>query len=450
MDHRLIRLSVPAFVVIAIMAAPVPAQQGTVEQDLTASTLSVYTPPTCVPGVPFSDITCTTGFDPWIEQFGLDGITSGCGGGKYCPSTPVTRDQMAVFIEHAMRGTTNWPPHTVLVFHHQAGETASDVNSGTELLSMVAAIPSTGSEAPSASNPWLVRLGPGIYDLGSSSLTLPIYTALEGAGQDITVITAVGNTVYSHGTVSMADHGRLSRITVSNSGGDASETAVYLPSQATKVALEHAIVTASNPSNASGTTYGLYAEPNTSFSLVDCELTAHGAYTNFGVAANNSSDESRLDGVRVNVYGSNSSGQSLGFDGMSASPAISDSRFYVRDGILQYGLYVFGGGGAFDLRNSEVYTNGAGAAVYSRGASATLLGDLLSSQGYGVDIAGSSLSADISNCNITGTTNWINNGSGFTVTVGASKLVGTTNNSGGTVNCFGNYTGSAFLASTCP
>jgi len=93
MDHRLIRLSVPAFVVIAIMAAPVPAQQGTVEQDLTASTLSVYTPPTCVPGVPFSDITCTTGFDPWIEQFGLDGITSGCGGGKsrFFPVTSLTR-----------------------------------------------------------------------------------------------------------------------------------------------------------------------------------------------------------------------------------------------------------------------------------------------------------------------------------------------------------------------
>jgi hypothetical protein len=85
-------------------------------EELLASTLSVYTPPACVPGVPFADITCTTGFDPWIEQFGLDGITSGCGGGNYCPGTPVTRNQMAVFIEKAMRGTGNWPPHTVLVY----------------------------------------------------------------------------------------------------------------------------------------------------------------------------------------------------------------------------------------------------------------------------------------------------------------------------------------------
>jgi trimeric autotransporter adhesin len=69
-----------------------------------------YAPPACVPGVPFSDVTCTTGFDPWIEQFGADGITAGCGGGKYCPGLPVTRDQMAVFVEKAMHGTGTWSP----------------------------------------------------------------------------------------------------------------------------------------------------------------------------------------------------------------------------------------------------------------------------------------------------------------------------------------------------
>ena len=79
-------------------------------QEATAAAVPTnpYTPPACVPGVPFSDITCTTGFDPWIEQFGLDGITAGCGGGLYCPSAPVTRNQMAVFIEKAMHGTSAW------------------------------------------------------------------------------------------------------------------------------------------------------------------------------------------------------------------------------------------------------------------------------------------------------------------------------------------------------
>jgi hypothetical protein len=32
------------------------------------------------------------------------GITTGCGGGKYCPSQTVTRDQMAVFLARAFLG----------------------------------------------------------------------------------------------------------------------------------------------------------------------------------------------------------------------------------------------------------------------------------------------------------------------------------------------------------
>ena len=79
-------------------------------ETVTAAPDNPYTPPACVPGVPFIDVTCTTGFDPWIEQFGADGISAGCGGGKYCPGTPVTRDQMAVFIEKAIRGTLAWSP----------------------------------------------------------------------------------------------------------------------------------------------------------------------------------------------------------------------------------------------------------------------------------------------------------------------------------------------------
>jgi hypothetical protein len=33
----------------------------------------------------------------WIKQLAAEGITGGCGG-NYCPSTSVTRDQMAVFL----------------------------------------------------------------------------------------------------------------------------------------------------------------------------------------------------------------------------------------------------------------------------------------------------------------------------------------------------------------
>ncbi|KXK11830.1 MAG: hypothetical protein UZ14_CFX002002614, partial [Chloroflexi bacterium OLB14] len=40
--------------------------------------------------------------EDWIEQLALEGITSGCGGGNYCPNSPATRDQMAVFLVNAL------------------------------------------------------------------------------------------------------------------------------------------------------------------------------------------------------------------------------------------------------------------------------------------------------------------------------------------------------------
>jgi hypothetical protein len=40
----------------------------------------------------------TSPFCRWIEELARRGVVSGCGGGNYCPSSPVTREQMGVFI----------------------------------------------------------------------------------------------------------------------------------------------------------------------------------------------------------------------------------------------------------------------------------------------------------------------------------------------------------------
>jgi hypothetical protein len=37
-------------------------------------------------------------FAAWIEQLAAEGITGGCGGGNFCPASPNTRGQMAVFL----------------------------------------------------------------------------------------------------------------------------------------------------------------------------------------------------------------------------------------------------------------------------------------------------------------------------------------------------------------
>jgi len=61
---------------------------------------SSYSPPSAS-GAMFGDIPSTFWAAAWIEQLANEGITSGCGNGNYCPATPVTRDQMAVFLVRA-------------------------------------------------------------------------------------------------------------------------------------------------------------------------------------------------------------------------------------------------------------------------------------------------------------------------------------------------------------
>ena len=73
-----------------------------------------YVPPPCS-GV-FADVPCSSGFAPWIERFAAEGITGGCGGGNYCPTSPARRDQMAVFILRSEHGPSYTPPPCAGVF----------------------------------------------------------------------------------------------------------------------------------------------------------------------------------------------------------------------------------------------------------------------------------------------------------------------------------------------
>jgi hypothetical protein len=68
-----------------------------------------YVPVPCTPGY-FSDVACPSTFANWIEALARLGITGGCGNGNYCPTSPVRRDQMAVFLLKTEHGSTYVPP----------------------------------------------------------------------------------------------------------------------------------------------------------------------------------------------------------------------------------------------------------------------------------------------------------------------------------------------------
>jgi len=75
---------------------------------------AAYAPPPCTGA--FADVPCPSAFADWIEQLAAEGVTGGCGGANYCPGSPVTRAQMAVFLLKTLLGWSFTPPPAAGIF----------------------------------------------------------------------------------------------------------------------------------------------------------------------------------------------------------------------------------------------------------------------------------------------------------------------------------------------
>lgn len=73
--------------------------------------------PPAATGMVFNDVLLSAFAASFIEQLAADGITSGCGNGNYCPDNQVTRSQMAVFLVRARYGADFIPPAATGVFN---------------------------------------------------------------------------------------------------------------------------------------------------------------------------------------------------------------------------------------------------------------------------------------------------------------------------------------------
>ncbi len=58
----------------------------------------------------FGDVACPSQFADWIEQLAAEGITGGCGGANFCPASLVTREQIAVLLLKTKHGPDYEPP----------------------------------------------------------------------------------------------------------------------------------------------------------------------------------------------------------------------------------------------------------------------------------------------------------------------------------------------------
>ena len=76
---------------------------------------AAHVPPAAT-GQVFADVPAGSFAAAWIEELASLGVTTGCGGGNYCPGSPVTRRQMAAFLLKAKNGSSYVPPSATGIF----------------------------------------------------------------------------------------------------------------------------------------------------------------------------------------------------------------------------------------------------------------------------------------------------------------------------------------------
>jgi hypothetical protein len=126
----------------------------------------------------------------------------------------------------------------------------------------------------SATNPYLVKIEPGIYHLGAGSLTMKPYVDVEGSGEGVTTLTSGVSS--GAGTVIGVDHSELRFLSVTNTGGGQQSVALF--SESTSPRFTHVTAVATGGAE----NYGVHIS-NGSPMLTDVTATASGGGQSFAL-----------------------------------------------------------------------------------------------------------------------------------------------------------------------
>jgi hypothetical protein len=284
-----------------------------------------FNPPPCQGNV-FNDVNCSGLFDAWIEQYARDAITGGCGGGNYCPNSAVTRGQMAVFVEKAMRGSSAWPPQTVLV--HAVLNNDGSLNagaSGQALFDAVAAIPTNGPSVPTPANPWLIKVGPGTFDLPNAQLVLPNYVVLQGSGYagpasgtPLTVVAAAGSNALAGTIVAAPSYSEIHDLGVRSTGGT---SAIGISNGGGVLVLDRVFASG----DGANSSYGVYSTGG-ELSVIDSVLVGVGNGVNSAMSLYAENTAVTVDRSLARVSGATNSNGAYGIYLVGGTLDLTDSR----------------------------------------------------------------------------------------------------------------------------
>jgi len=358
------------------------------------------------------------------------------------------------------------PLRTVLV--SPAGTPAE---SGTALLNAVNALTDA-----SCDNPYLVRIEPGVFDLGGAALVMKPCVGIEGGGELVTEVRSAGAASTNAGTIVGAANTELRRLTVRNVGGDVAAVAVFANNASLK--LTHVTALASGGTNQN---FAIYYKSTEVADLSSVTAEASGGMTARGIY--NQASSPFMTDVRASAVNGS---VNAGIYNDSSTPVMTDVDAITSGGATCYGIFntgtalpVINGGSVFAActsTNYGVYNTGGGSALISHATVSVLGGttgygifhDNTGSAGlngvrvsvfsgtssYGIfnqATAGAHL-VDVGNSIISAATATVRNDDEFATRIGASQLAGGAVQGGGVIKCAGVYDEAFdfFAGTACP
>lgn len=268
-------------------------------------------------------------------------------------------------LTNALAGKAEANHHHDSVYQKKYGKIAVVAKSGGEYSDPIAAMNdlATWCGTPSATNPCLLKIMPGVYNIGSNSLQMRQYVDTEGSGESTTRI--IGN-VDGYGVIIGASNAELRFLTI-----EGKQTGGYFGLAVNNTAASPKITNVTAiASGGSYTNYGFVNDSDSAPILTNVTVIVQGAkYHGYGIlnSSNPNADYTILENVTVTVTGGWSDGLVYGvYNTQNSKTVMRNAKVTVTDPNGGYGVY--NNDSIIKIDNSVI--NGPSFSVYSPGGTA--------------------------------------------------------------------------------
>lgn len=253
------------------------------------------------------------------------------------------------------------PVQTVYV-HPVPGDHAA---SGTALLNAL-----NGITNASATKRYVIKLEPGIYDLGSTELVMKPYVDIEGSGQQATVIQGVGNNdPFFTAVVEAAHSAEIRNLQIKSMGQGYGASIPLLIVQADTSVRDVTIISDGATAN-----WGIRHYSSTA-KLDGVNIKVQGGSSNYGISSIGGPQVSPvIKRTVIDVSGGTSDNQGIYCEEFNRLDELRDVQINVSGGSA-YGVRIASpqpGGGAIRLTNSTIVAQGATSYGIFSGASSPI------------------------------------------------------------------------------